>query len=593
MKNVALGIDLGTSNSSLAVYGERGSESILIPQLISSDARIERPVLPSVLFSLPAGDQQPAPGLIPAECLVDNRWVFGAYAQERGRFLPGRYVSSSKSWLCSRAFDRKGAILPWHADEDVQKTSPYDAAVRLLSYLRGAADAQGIPTSSVVLTIPASFEESARALTHEAAVAAGFDEVILLEEPLAALYAWLERHAESWRSHLTPGDIIVVCDVGGGTSDFSLIAVTEESGELAFRRISVGEHILLGGDNMDLALAHILRQRLVDQGNEIDQWQFLTLVQGARAAKEALFGREEMPHYTVSVPSRGSSLFGGSVSITVQRAEIEQSIVEGFFPLVLPDALPKERRTTGLREAGLVYAYDAAITRHLAAFFARSSRNAAQSDELKDFLRDGAIRPTKVLFNGGVFIAEPLRARVREQLQAWNGDVPIAELPDAELECGVARGAAYYGGVVARGGGLRIRAGLSRSYYIGVEPSELAVPGFTVPLKGVCIAPQGLEEGSSCTLTENEFVLATGEEISFPLFSSAERAGDEAGTEVTDAERELHEAGAITARIDSTEPYVPVVLTSRLSEVGMLELALTERGGERAWKFSFDVRTES
>lgn len=594
---VVVGIDLGTSNSAVARCTELGRSEVLpILQTVSADARMARALLPSALFMLPPHEAAATAGTVPWADPHQPGWIVGAYARERGAALPGRLVASSKSWLCNRLVDRREPILPWTAEEDLQKISPVQAAQEILAHIRSALaaadDASWLEQAQLVLTVPASFEESARALTAEAAQQAGWREVVMVEEPLAALYAWLEAHAESWRTTLVPGDVLLVCDVGGGTSDFSLIAVLDQGGELAFRRISVGDHILLGGDNMDLALAHLARQRLAEQGRELDAWQFATLVQAARSAKEALCVHDAPERHTVSIAARGSGLFAGAISVDFSRADVAQCVLDGFFPIVGRTDLPRERRAAGLREFGLPYAADAAITRHLAAFLARSARVAAQQEELTGCLTDGEIRPTKVLFNGGVFTAQSFRDRVLAQLQAWNPTVAVQELSQPDLECAVARGAAYYGGVVARGKALRIRAGLSRSYYIGVEPTELALPGIQSTLKGICIAPQGLEEGSSAQVAAREFILAAGEQIEFQLFTSAERSADSAGTEVSDAERSLQDGGVIRARIEAAEPFVPVVLESRLSEVGALEIALRESKGARSWRFEFDVRAD-
>ena len=601
-----IGIDLGTSNSALAVSIPNSGtiRAVSVLQGISSTAQAERALLPSTLFSVPVAEREFAQQRLPWEDSVE--WCAGEVAQERGVLLPGRVVTSAKSWLCHRLVDRRSPILPWSAESDVSKISPYEASVRLLRHLRGAVSnelsAQGAENGSgteipLVLTVPASFEESARALTYEAAIEAGFGYVTLLEEPLAALYAWLEAHRDSWREELSPGDIVLVCDVGGGTSDFSLVTVTEEAGSLAFRRVSVGDHILLGGDNMDLALAHHLRQRLHDEGKEIDQWQFLSLVQGAKVAKETLLSDETRSDYQLSLPTRGSSLFASAMSINVSRADVERIILDGFFPLVSLDDGPRERKQGGLRELGLPYSSDAAITRHLAKFLSGSARTVAQNETLSHLLRDGRIVPSKILFNGGVFGSSIFQRRIVEQLEQWSAEqqdsrIAVTVLQNTDLGGAVARGAAYYGGVVTQGFGLRIRAGLSRSYYIGVEPTELAVPGIPFRVKGLCLAPQGLEEGAECVLEGREFVLATGEEVEFRVFTSSERGADVPGTELSDAETLLVEGTPICGRVLSDQPFVTVQLRSRVTEVGTLEISMVQKDGSGNWKFEFDVRGE-
>ncbi len=599
MSSAALvfGIDLGTSNCAVAMCSD-GTKTEIVPilQTISSDGRAERTLLPSMLFSPPEHEPSDSSGMVPWFVPSKGAWIIGESARQRGASLPGRLIASSKSWLCNRTIDRRGPLLPWQAEETVKRISPVDAAVRLLSHIKHSvalqAGDEAVADAQVIITIPASFEESARALTVEAAYQAGWRNVVLLEEPLAALYAWLEAHAQSWRNTVSVGDIILVCDVGGGTSDFTLVAVTEGNGAMAFERISVGDHILLGGDNMDLALAHLLSQRLLDRGQELDRWQFASLIQGARAAKEALCSDADLESYTVSVPSRGSGLFSGSSSVEVLRHDVDEVVLEGFFPIVALADHPSERRGTGLREFGLPYASEPATTKHLASFLTRSARAALQSEDLSIFVRDGIVRPTKILFNGGVFKSERFRGRIVEQVNQWVSPNSFEVLAQKDFEYAVAHGAAYYGGVVSHGNALRIRAGLSRSYYIGVEPSELAIPGVQSRMRGVCVAPQGLEEGTECGIPGREFLLASGESIEFKLFTSKERSSDIAGSEVSDAESALQEAGTIKTRVESTELYVPVVLHSRLSEVGALEILLRQSSGEGTWRFEFDVRGE-
>jgi molecular chaperone DnaK (HSP70) len=451
--SLVLGIDLGTSNSAVACCRDSEScEMLPILQTLSLDARVERELLPSMLFAPLEHESKGASGMVPWFDSDGPAWIVGQYAQERGATLPGRLVASSKSWLCNAVVDRRAPILPWQAEENVKRLSPVEAATSILSHIKHSVSLREgeaiVSGARVVITIPASFEETARALTVEAAHSAGWTNVVLLEEPLAALYAWLGAHAESWRGSLSVKDVILVCDVGGGTCDFSLIAVTELSGDLAFQRISVGDHILLGGDNMDLALAHLLRQRLLDQGREIIRWQFASLVQGARAAKEALCSEAGLERYTVSIPSAGSGLFAGSLSVEVARHDVDEILLNGFFPKVTITDHPRERRSSGLREFGLPYASDPAISKHLAAFLDRSARNALQSPDLAVFVKEGIVRPTKILFNGGVFKSERFRERIIQQVNAWvpEGDVRILE--GSDLECGVAKGAAYYGDVV-------------------------------------------------------------------------------------------------------------------------------------------------
>jgi hypothetical protein len=453
----------------------------------------------------------------------------------------------------------------------------------------GGRDPGGLADTRVVLTVPASFDEVARKLTLQAAREAGLGEdVILLEEPQAAFYAWLDAVGPGWRDQIAPGDTVLVCDVGGGTCDFSLIAVSERDGDLDLERIAVGRHILLGGDNMDLALAFALRQRMEGEGRVLDDWQFQALVQACRVGKETLFDRPALAEAPISIPSRGSGLLSGTVSSTLPRSLLEAVIVDGFFALTGPGDLPAAAPGGGLRELGLPYEADAVLSRHLAAFLVRSRANASA--------KPGMLRPDAVLFNGGVFRPARLRERVLELLHSWDPARPVRELAGADPDLAVARGAAAYGLAKLTGRGVRIRAGASRSYYIGLDPSMPAIPGYRPPVKALCVVPLGMEEGSEQVLEDREFGLTTGSTVTFRFFSSPARASDRVGSVVADAEKDLEE----TSRLEMTLPaveglgdsaMVPVQLHAKLSELGTLELWMQRRNAEDRWQLDFDVRT--
>jgi hypothetical protein len=605
--SLALGIDLGTSNSAAAlVTGPAPARIVPLVQSAGPGAIEELPLLPSALY-LPHPDEQ-APGsfTLPWTAGKDAP-VVGRFARSRGALAPDRLVTSAKSWLCNARVDRTAAILPWQstAVPAAEKVSPLAATTCFLTHLRAAvshADALNWADTRVVITVPASFDEAARNLTRDAASRAGFAEPLLLEEPLAAFYAWLETAGTDWRSHVRPGNIVLVCDVGGGTADFSLIAVGENAGALALDRISVGEHILLGGDNLDLALAHALRSQLEDAGQSVDEWQFLALVQAARDAKEALFNDPALPGVPVAVPTRSARLFASTVSTRLERPLLEAIALDGFLPLTVPTEFPAGRSAGGLRELGLNYAADTALSRHLARFLQRSHHNIAASADLQARVANalassahGLLRPTHVLFNGGVFKAAPMRRRVLDLLSGWFGAVP-AELAGADYDLAVARGAAAYGRLLNSGAGVRIRAGTARSYYVGLESTVLAVPGLKPVIKALCVAPQGMEEGTSATLAEREFGLVVGEPVEFRLFSTTARAGDQTGSLVPDALRDLEE----TARVETVLPpgeglaegdVIPVRLVSRVNELGVLELHLRHAETDRTWRLEFKVRT--
>ena len=483
----SLGIDLGTSNCAMALTDlDTGQTEVLpIPQIVAASQLAEKPMLASALylphpeefgagsFPLPwddAGDQ--------GDALGRAQGIVGQFARDHGALVPDRLVTSAKSWLSNPHIDPKQRTLPWRSDSAEEKLSPFDCSRRYLQHLKGAflhaAQARGqqwdlggdLGDGRIVVTVPASFDEIARNLTAEAAEAAGLGHVTLLEEPQAAFYAWAARAGREWRDAVAPGDLILVCDVGGGTADFSLIAVTDVAGNLELERISVGEHILLGGDNMDLALAYALQARLEAEGKSLDAWQFLALVHAAERAKITLFEDPGLAEAPIAVPSRGSSLFAKTIATALDRASLSQVVLDGFFAQTALDDLPREARRTGLQEFGLPYASDPVISKHLARFLTRSLQNVQASDKLGALVgaRAGgpALMPTAVLFNGGVFKAGPIRARVLDLLASWNGGQAVRELEGFEPDLAVAQGAAIYGQHRATGKGMRIKAGAAR-----------------------------------------------------------------------------------------------------------------------------------
>ena len=523
--------------------------------------------------------------------------------------MPDRLVTSAKSWLSNPHIDPKQRTLPWRSESAEEKLSPFDCSRLYLQHLKGAflhaADSQGrqwdVGDGQIVVTVPASFDEVARNLTAEAAEAAGLGRVTLLEEPQAAFYAWAARAGRQWRDAVTPGDIILVCDVGGGTADFSLIAVTDVAGNLELERISVGEHILLGGDNMDLALAYTLQARLEAEGKSLDAWQFLALAHAAGRAKITLFEDAGLAEAPIAVPSRGSSLFAKTISTALDRALLTQVVVDGFFARTALDDLPQEARRTGLQEFGLPYASDPVISKHLARFLTRSLQNVQASDKLGALVgsRAGgpALMPTAVLFNGGVFKAGPIRARVLDLLASWNGGQAVRELEGFEPDLAVAQGAAIYGRRRATGKGMRIKAGAARSYYVGLETSMPAIPGFRPPVKALCVVPQGMQEGTEQLIEGRTFGLVTGEAAEFRFFSSAVRSGDTPGQILPDAERELEETSLLEVELPALPDVpagqvVPVQIEAVVTELGTLELWMKHANSDRRWKIEFQVRTQ-
>ncbi|MGH9886510.1 MAG: Hsp70 family protein, partial [bacterium] len=510
----------------------------------------------------------------------------GVFARERGAELPHRLVSSAKSWLCNPSIDRTSQVLPFRgaqrealeqAMEGGERVSPVNASARTLAHLRAAWDDanpdEPAAEQDVLVTVPASFDPVARELTVAAAREAGLDRVTLLEEPQAAFYAYLAARGEAWRRDLAPGNVVLVCDVGGGTTDFSLIEITSESGNLALERIAVGDHILLGGDNMDLALAALVGQQL---GRTLDALQQRALVHACRRAKEQLLGDAAPDAVPVAILGRGSKLIGGTIKTDVTREQAERMLVDGFFPEVAADARSERRRAGGLREMGLPYAHDPGITRHLAEFLARFGR-----------------MPTHVLFNGGVMKATRLKARIVERLRRWAGrDVGV--LAGADLDLAVALGAAHYG-QVRRGKGVRIRGGTARAYYIGIESAMPAIPGFAPPVKALCVAPQGLEEGSTVELPDDELGLVVGETQAFRFFAAATRKADTAGALIDADSDGLVELDPVEKLVEAegdraAGQMVPVRLEAHVTEVGTLELWCFARDGHGKWKLEYSVR---
>ena len=606
----SLGIDLGTSNCAMALTDlETGQTEVLpITQILAANQSGEKPTLSSALY-LPHPDEFPPASFPLAWDDAGEQGIVGQFARDHGALVPDRLVTSAKSWLSNPHIDPRQRTLPWRSDSVEEKLSPFDVSRRYLKHLKDAflhaAHVQGrqweIGDGQIVVTVPASFDEVARNLTAEAADAAGLGNVTLLEEPQAAFYAWAARAGREWRDAVAPGDIILVCDVGGGTADFSLIAVSDAAGNLELERISVGEHILLGGDNMDLALAYTLQAKLEAEGKTPDAWQFLALVHAASRAKITLFEDTALPEAPIALPSRGSSLFARTMSTTLDRATLSQVILDGFFARTALDDLPREARRTGLQEFGLPYASDPVISKHLARFLTRSLQNVQASDALSALVgrraRGQALMPTAVLFNGGVFKAEPIRARVLDLLTSWNAGTPVRELEGFEPDLAVAQGAAIYGWQRATGKGMRIKAGAARSYYVGLETSMPAIPGFRPPVKALCVVPQGMQEGTELLIEDRTFGLVTGQAAEFRFFASAVRSGDAPGQVLPDAERELQETALLEVELPALPDVpagqvVPVRIKSVVTELGTLELWMKHTNSDRRWKIEFQVRTE-
>lgn len=598
---ISIGIDLGTTHSALAVArtaagGRIRSDVVAIPQLVSSDATRSQPLLPSFVYFAHSSD-----GALGLPWDPERRHAVGELARARSIEAPGRVVSSAKSWLSHHGIDRRRDLLPLAAADDVEKISPVEASFRILDHLAEAfahTDVEGSRTPlselEVVLTVPASFDAAARDLTVEAALAAGIDRVTLLEEPQAALYAWIEGMGEDFRKHLVPGDIVLVVDVGGGTTDFSAIEVVEQDGVLELRRIAVGDHILLGGDNMDLALAHHLKQKLESDGPPLDRWQLHSLVHAARQAKESLLSSNAFSSIPVAMASRGSQLLGATRRTELLRSDVEKLLVDGYFPIVSASARPAARPRVALQQLGLPYASDPAVTKHLAAFLAKQAQATRTGHPL--------LCPTRLLFNGGVLKSEIFRDRILGTLNSWLWEIGAPEarvLPGEDLDLAVARGAAYFG-EVRRGNGLRIRGGTARAYYVGIESPMPAVPGLEPPVLALCVAPFGLEEGSVPTPLDQELLAVVGEPVRFRFFGSTVRRDDVTGRLLeTFTESELDELAPIEVTLPaegrSDGEVVPVKLRASVTAVGTLlleALPLEPHTPDERWKVELSVREQ-
>ncbi len=602
MSRYVVGIDLGTTNCALAYADTQEAtadapapvRAFAVPQVVGLNDVGERSVLPSFLY-LPAAKEFP-------QGAIDLPWkgpagrVVGTLARDHGAKVPGRLVNSAKSWLSNPAIDRRSAVLPWGGADEVARVSPVEASTAYLVHLRDAwnqkiagKDVQArLEAQDVLLTVPASFDAVARELTVEAARAAGLEHVTLLEEPQAAFYAWLARQGNDWRKKVKVGDILLVCDVGGGTTDFTLIAVTEQDGELALTRQAVGEHILLGGDNMDLALAHAVAATLPGGMDGLDAAQKVGLGHSCRAAKELLFASPAKATVSVAVLGRGSKVIGGSLKTELTRAMLSSVLLDGFLPKTEPTEMPARGRRVGLAEIGLPYAADPAVTRHLARFLGQQAGSMHTGGSI--------VRPSAVLFNGGVFKSSEMRGRVIEVLSAWAG-APVPALEAADLDLAVAFGAAYYG-QVRQGKGVRIRGGAPRSYYIGVESSAPAVPGVARPLKALCVVPMGMEEGTEADVPGPEFGLVVGEPAEFRFLGSTTRRDDPVGLVVERwSADEIQEFAPVETALGAEDgkpgEMVAVRLHAKLNEVGTLELWCNGTRDDRRWKLEFNVREPS
>lgn len=633
----SIGIDLGTTHCVLAYLDladaaeDPASDVALtvmpVPQLTQPGLIEEKLQLPSFMYMAHESELNNDDVALPWN--ESPQAVVGTIARELGGKTPIRLVASAKSWLCHGGIDRHAAFLPAGSPEEVAKVSPLTATFEYLDHLRNAWDDTNpdypLTEQEVTITIPASFDPAARELTAEAASQIGFKHLTLLEEPQAAVYNWVKACGDSWRDQVTIGDIILVVDIGGGTTDLSLVAATEDDGNLVLNRVAVGDHILLGGDNMDLALAYRVKAKLAAEGKELQPWQIQAITHACRDAKEQLLLENEVESVPIVVPSRGSKLLGNTLRTELTRSEVRETLVEGFFPQVSISEHPRAVRRGGLTQKGLPYAQDPAVSRHLAAFLSRqvdaandlngsstaeAEQSALAADPLAAFGSSDAstasadfIKPTAILLNGGVLKAPVLEQRTLSIINQWLADAnaePARLLSGADLDLAVASGASYYG-YVKQGHGVRIRGGLANTYYVGIESAMPAIPGMEPPLEALCIAPFGMEEGTETEASSTEFGLVVGEPVRFRFFGSNIRRHDEAGTQLDYwQEDELEELPEIQVTLPAegrrVGEVVPVHLVAKVTEVGTLKLeaiavnSTNAEGEPERWQIELDVR---
>jgi uncharacterized protein DUF3731/Hsp70 protein len=599
-----VGIDLGTTNSAVCYIDTADTQwqvhTLAIPQVVAPGEVEARDTLPSFHYEAAAGEFARGALRLPWDT-SEPRYTVGVFARDHGALVPGRLIASVKSWLCHSGVDRTAAILPWHGTSDIERLSPVAVSSRYLAHIGAAWDTRfpehPLHRQEVTLTVPASFDEVARELTVAAAQQAGLQHLVLLEEPQAAFYAWVYAYEDDWQTLVQPGMTILVCDVGGGTTDFTLIRVAggsaehdTEDGKLQLHRIAVGDHLILGGDNLDLALAHCLEPRLTaSTTSKLSPRQWDTLVRVCCQVKETFLSAKPPDRLTVSVPGAGTQLIGGALHADVQRQEVEDLLLDGFLPYVARDARPHRYRS-GFQEFGLPYAPDPAITTYLAAFLSDHQPLPVEGD------RGVSARPDIMLLNGGLFASSVLRQRLLEVMTTWyssnapgNTWQPLV-LHNERLDLAVAQGAAYYG-MVRRGHGTRIAGGLARAHYIGVEREAAEGAGHVA----MCLLPAGIVAGHVVELTDRRFQLRIRQPVEFPLYTSSLRTADTPGTLVTVDPQLLQPLPPIrtvltSGRRKSQAEVVPVTLHAQLSDIGTLELWCRETTGDRQWRLQFDVR---
>ncbi len=578
-KRYIVGIDLGTTNCAVAYIdlhdaspGSIEIKSFDIPQLVGIGRLGTSKTLPSFLYLPPRFDVQKGIFALPWD--EDRDFAVGVYARDQGSVVPGRLVSSAKSWLCHGGVDRDAPILPWGSKEDVEKVSPITASARYLQHIKEAWEHEmkvPLTQQEVILTVPASFDQVARELTLEAANQAGLENVVLLEEPLASFYAWLSHHEDKWQKYIRPGQLLLVCDVGGGTTDFTLISCEEGNKGPRLERVAVGNHLLLGGDNIDLAISALCEKKL---GKSLSQGQWQHLFHQAREAKEALLSRKDLQRTSVRLVGMGRSLVAGTVSVELEKSEIESIILEGFFPkLDYESARDENASASALREMGLPYESEPAVTKHLARFINKQGKGRL---------------PDIILFNGGTLKPTAIRQRILSVLSAWKGD-DVSGIENESLDLAISVGAVYYG-LVRMGLGLRVGGGIPRSYFIGLSTKG---NGAECLKKAVCLIERGTEEGQEVEI-ERRFEVLTNRPVKFTLFSSTIRQDDRVGDVVDLKDNEFVRLPPLQTVLKygkkGIDKKIPVRVGSKVTTIGTLELFCRSLSSPHRWRLQFDLR---
>jgi molecular chaperone DnaK (HSP70) len=581
-----VGIDLGTTNSALAWSGRSGRIHLFdVPQLAAPGDVVSQPTLPSFLYLTTEAER--ASGTVSIPWAAAPSTVAGVFAREQGALVPARQIASAKSWLANRAVDRTAPLLPWGADEG-PRLSPVEASSRVLDHLCNAwnhahagDESARLERQRIVLTVPASFDEEARELTAEAARGAGLTEVVLLEEPLAALYAWIAANRRTMRETLEGEPLVLVCDVGGGTTDFSLFRTRVEDGDLRFERVAIGEHLLLGGDNLDLALATLVEHRVTESGSpRLTLTQRHALARKCSAAKEQLLSNPALEAVRVTLLGSGRGIISGGITTEITYDDALRTLMDGFLPAVRREDVASRDRRAGLREIGLPYESEPAITKHLAAFLTRIERGGVVP----------IARPDAVLFNGGFFTPAVARDRVLDVLASWFGERPSV-LVNEKPEAAVAIGAAFYARLRANPSAARrllVRAGSPRAYYIGVRSAEAATA------RAVCVLPRGTQEGTSLPL-DRDFVVVTNQPAAFTLYSSLAR--NDAANEVVvfDRDEDVHRHAPLVTVMRfgkrSRRAELTISLRAVFTETGTLEIWCESRTTDHRWRLSFNLRS--